>query len=136
MSTNHVDASIAHIHAPRFPEDMLEIIGNRRGLERLINALIEAVDQGRGEAFVRTADGYDSAVQVTCLDGSRRAEEWQRSGSPYWDIDDPFVARILDLTAENTRLRQLIASLRRERKSLLTVEDSGASDPEDTGFSS
>ncbi len=134
MSKNDFEPSIAHIYAPRFPEDMIEIIGNRRGLERMINALIEAVDQGQGEAFVRSCDGYDSALQVTCLEGARRLEEWERSGSPYWDIDDPFVARIVDLTTENTRLRQLIASLRRERKSLLAVEEAGTPLTDDGEF--
>jgi hypothetical protein len=119
------DTPIAHIHAPRFPHDPVEIIGNGRGLERLINALIDAVDLGAGEGEVSTSARESFAVRITCLEGDRRAEEWRRSGSPHWDIDDPMIARVLDLTEENTRLRHVVASLRRERKSIQEVDYSG-----------
>ena len=64
-------------------------------------------------------------MRVTRLDGDRRAEEWLRSGSPCWDIDDPMIARVLELMEENARLRQVVASLRRERKSLRGIDRSG-----------
>jgi hypothetical protein len=123
MASSKAPSLIAHVHAPRFPHETLEIFGNRKGLERLINTLIEAVDQGRAEGAVESADGRASHVCVTCLEGRRRPEEWRRSGSPFWDVDDPFVARIVDLTEENDRLRDVIALLRRERKSLSTAEN-------------
>jgi hypothetical protein len=116
MAEIRVASPIAHIHGPRYPHESVEIIGNRKGLERLINTLIEAVHQGQAQAAVESADGYASHVTATCLDGRRRPEEWRRSGSPLWDVDDPFVARILTLTEENDRLRGVISLLRRERK--------------------
>jgi hypothetical protein len=124
---------IAHIYAPRFPDDPVEIIGNRRGLERLINALIDAVSRGDGQGQVRTSDGFDTSVRVTCLEGKRRPEEWRRSRSHHWDIDDPLVARVLDLSEENRRLRQVISSLRRDRKSIELVDDPGGSGATDGG---
>ncbi len=123
------DPPIAHIHAPRFPHDPVEIIGNGRGLERLINALIDAVDLGGGEGEVSTSAREPFAVRITCLEGKRRPEEWRRSGSPHWDIDDPIIARVLDLTEENARLRHVVTSLRRERKSIRGVDYSGGEGP-------
>ena len=117
--------AILHVHAPRFPQDPVEFLGNRRGLKRLINALIDAVDLGSGAGEVFTSEGETFAVRVTRLDGDRRPEEWRRSGSPYWDIDDPMIARVLELMQENARLRQVVASLRRERKSLRGIDRSG-----------
>ena len=114
MPVKKPDPAIAHVHAPRFPQDPVEFLGNRRGLERLINALIDAVDLGRAAGEVCTSEGETFAVRVTRLDGDRRAEEWLRSGSPYWDIDDPMIARVLELMEENARLRQVVASLRRD----------------------
>jgi hypothetical protein len=91
----------------------------------LIHVLIDAVDLGCGVGEMCTSEGEAFAVRVTRLDGDRRPEEWRRSGSPYWDIDDPLIARVLDLTAENRRLRQVVGSLRRERKSIKEVDYSG-----------
>ena len=113
---------IAQIYAPRFPSDPIEIIGNEQGLERLINALIDAVTIGNCETEVSSSDGFESEVRAICLKGPRRPEEWSRSGSPYWDLDDPLVARILDLTEENRRLRDLLTALRTERKAIHHVE--------------
>ena len=59
---------------------------------------------------------------------------WRRSGSPYWDIDDPLIARVLDLTEENSRLRQVVASLRRERKAIGEVDYSGGDKAVDGGL--
>jgi hypothetical protein len=112
----------AQIYAPRFPHDPIEIIGNRRGLERMINALIDAITLDHGTGFIQSSEGQTSELRVTRLEGNRRPEEWRRSGSPYWDIEDPLVARILDLTEENTRLRKVIMSLRCERKSVVNVD--------------
>ena len=102
---------IAHIHGPRFPRDPVEIFGTTTGLERLINALIEAVNNGRGRCEILVSDGFESEVRMACLDGDRRAEEWRRSGSPYLDVDDPLVARIIELTDEVDRLRQIVQRL-------------------------
>lgn len=113
---------ITQIYAPRFPSDPIEIIGNEDGLERLINALIEAISTGSGQTELTSSDGFESEVRAVCLDGNRRAEEWARSGTPYWDIDDPLVARILDLTEENRKLRDLVSALRAERKPIHHVE--------------
>jgi hypothetical protein len=41
---------IAHICAPRFPHEPIDIIGNEPGLGRLINVLIDAVGEGRAKA--------------------------------------------------------------------------------------
>jgi hypothetical protein len=116
---------IAHVYAPRFPHEPLEIIGSREGLEQLINAMIDGVSVGQGRGEICTNDGSDSEVRITCLEGARRSEEWLRSGSPYWDVDEPLVARLLDLTEENCRLRTVIATLRAERKSVAGVEYHG-----------
>lgn len=114
--------SITQIYAPRFPGDPIELIGNETGLERLINVLIDAVTLGSSETEVTSSDGFESEVRAICLEGNRRPEEWLRSGTPYWDIDDPLVARILDLTEENRRLRDLLTALRSERKPIHQVE--------------
>jgi hypothetical protein len=100
------------VHGQRFPHDPVEIFGTSTGLERLINALIDGVNSGRGRAEFVAGDGCEAEVRVACLDGRRRAEEWRRSGSPYLDVDDPLVARIIELTDEVTRLRQTVQTLR------------------------
>ena len=123
MAKSGYEAPIACVHTSRYPNEPVEIIGNRKGLERLINVLIEAVDQSRAEGFIQSSDGHEAPVSATCLEGVRRPEEWRRAGSPLWDIDDPFIARIVELTEENERLRGLIALLRRDRKRLSQVDD-------------
>ncbi len=125
MPAKKPNSAILRVHAPRFPQDPVEFLGNRRGLERLINALIDAVDLGRAAGEVCTSEGETFAVRVTRLDGDRRPEEWRRSGSPCWDIDDPMITRVLELMEENARLRQVVASLRRERKSIGGIDRSG-----------
>jgi hypothetical protein len=103
---------ILHIHGQRYPQDAVEIFGTTPGLERLINALIEAVNQRRGRCEFLVSDGFEAEVRVACLDGPRRAEDWRRSGSPYLDEEDPLVARITELTEENARLRHANELLR------------------------
>jgi hypothetical protein len=91
---------------------VVEIFGSTTGLERLINALIDAVNTGRGRAEFMVRDGNEGEVRVACLDGPRRDEDWRRSGSPYLDVDDPLIARIIELTEEVSRLRRAMALLR------------------------
>ncbi|MFO0951119.1 MAG: hypothetical protein U0835_08205 [Isosphaeraceae bacterium] len=112
MSDHHDQPAILHIHGQRYPQDTVEIFGSTPGLERLINALIEAVNTGRGRCDFVVRDGFMAQVEAVCLDGRRREEEWKRSGSPYLDVDDPLVARIIELTEDNARLRQAVAQLR------------------------
>jgi hypothetical protein len=119
---------ITHIYAPRFPHEPLEIIGNKPGLERLINVLIEALAQRRAKGVISTSDRLDSEVRAICLQGRRRPEEWRRAGSPLWDVDDPLIARILELTDENERLRRVITVLRYLRKSIPKIDHPGGSD--------
>ncbi len=107
---------ITHIYDPRFPHEPIDIIGNKPGLERLINVLIDAVGAGQAKGTVFTSDRFGSEVRVTCLQGRRRPEEWWRAGSPRWDVDDPLIARILELTEENDQLRQKLRALRDCRK--------------------
>jgi hypothetical protein len=104
--------AILHIHGQRFPNDPVEIFGTTQGLERLINASIEAVNIGNGHCQFMVRDGFESEARVARLDGPRRDEDWKRSGSPYLDIDDPLVARIVYLTEEVARLRDLVRALR------------------------
>lgn len=118
MPDKVIERPIVQIFSARFPHDPIEIIGNRAGLDRLINTMIDSVTLGRGTGEVYSSDGYDSEILVACLRGNRRAEEWRRAGSPQWDIDDPLIARIVDLTQENQRLRKLISMLRCDRKSI------------------
>jgi hypothetical protein len=114
---------IAHVHAPRFPEDPIEIIGTRRGLKHLIYTLIDAGTIGVAISDLCDAEGHDTPVRVTCLrNGGRRPEQWRRSGSPLWDVNDPLIARIVALTDENQRLRESVAALRRERKGLVEFD--------------
>ena len=115
MSQHRVESPILHIHGARFPHDPVEVFGTTPGLERLINALIDAVNAGRGRCDFLVRDGFDSEARVVRLDGPRREDDWKRSGSPYLDVDDPLVARILDLTEENARLRQTLSVLRSAR---------------------
>ena len=57
----------------------------------------------------------------------------EASGSPHWDVDDPLIARILDLTEENPRLRRVISGLRRECKSIMEVDYLGGTEAMDAG---
>lgn len=104
--------AILHVHGQRFPHDPVEIFGTTPGLEHLINALIDAVNTGNGRSRFMVRDGFESEAHVARLDGCRREEDWKRSGSPYLDIDDPLVARIVYLTEEVARLRDLVRALR------------------------
>ena len=117
MSDRGYQPPIVHIHSQRFPRDPVEVFGTSAGLERMIGALIDAVNTQRGRCEIMVRDGFASEVRVACLDGQRREEDWSRSGSPYLDVDDPLVARIIELTDENARLRQAIAQLQAERGS-------------------
>ena len=116
MSDTPFEPAILHVHGPRFPHDAVEVFGNTAGLERLINALIDAVHIGRGRCEFMVRDGFESEARVACLEGQRRDEEWKRSGSPYLDVEDPLVARIVELTEEVSRLRQTVRMLRGEPK--------------------
>lgn len=115
MPREPYEPPVLHIHGQRFPHDPVEIFGTTAGLECLINALIDAVSSDRGRCEFVVRDGFSSEVRVACLDGTRRDEDWRRSGSPYLEVDDPLVARIIDLTEENSRLRQTVAVLKAER---------------------
>jgi hypothetical protein len=128
MPANRPEDPIANIYAPRFPHEPIDIMGNQPGLERLINVLIDAVGQGRAKGAVSTSDGHFSEVRAACLQGRRRPEEWRRAGSPRWDVNDPLIARIMELTEENESLRRLVTSLRHERKSIQTVDHLGGND--------
>lgn len=111
--------AILHVHGARYPQDAVEIFGTTAGLERLINALIDAVNVGRGRCEFVVRDGFEAEAQVACLDGPRREEDWRRSGSPYLDVDDPIVARVVELTEENSRLRTVNLLLRGEPRPVL-----------------
>ncbi len=128
MAANRPEVSIANIYAPRFPHEPIEIMGNQPGLERLVNVLIEAVGERQARSFLFTSDGHDSQVRAICLRGKRRPEEWRRAGSPRWDVNDPLIARIMELTEENESLRRLVTSLRHERKSIQTIDHLGGND--------
>ena len=52
--------AIHHIHGQRFPHDTVEIFGTTPGMERLINALIEALNTGRGRTRFLVRDGFDA----------------------------------------------------------------------------
>ena len=112
VSDHKYDPPVLHVHGQRFPSDAVEIYGTTTGLERLISALIDGVNLGHGKCNFVVRDGFDANLRVACLDGPRREEDWRRSGSPYFDIEDPLVARIMELTEENARLRQSIALLK------------------------
>lgn len=112
MSDRYVSPAILHVHGQRFPNDPVEIFGSTAGLERLINALIDAVNVGRGRCDFLVRDGFEAEARVACLDGPRRDDDWRRSGSPYLDVDDPLIARIIELTEEVGRLRRAVALLR------------------------
>lgn len=111
--------AILHVHGARYPQDAVEIFGTTAGLERLINALIDAVNVGRGRCEFVVRDGFEAEARVACLDGPRREEDWRRSGSPYLDVDDPIVARVVELTEENSRLRTVNRLLRGEPRPVL-----------------
>jgi hypothetical protein len=112
VSEKRQQPAILHVHSQRFPHDSVEVFGTSSGLERLINALIEAINGGRGRCEFMVRDGFGAHVEVACLDGPRREEDWRRSGSPYLDVDDPVVARIIELTEDNERLRKTVTLLR------------------------
>ena len=112
MSDPRYEPPVLHVHGQRFPSDMVEIFGSTPGLERMISALIDAVNVGHGKCGFVVRDGFEAELRVACLDGNRREEDWRRSGSPYFDIEDPLVARIMELTEENARLRQMISLLK------------------------
>lgn len=115
MSNNRLEPAVLHIHGQRYPHDAVEIFGTPAGLERLVNAVIDAVHNGRGRGEFMVSDGCEGEVRVACLDGQRRREDWRRSGSPYLDVEDPLIARIIELTEDNARLRQTLNALRGNR---------------------
>ena len=115
MPDKRHEPAILHIHGQRYPHDVVEIFGTSAGLEQLVNALIDAVHDGRGRGEFMVSDGCEGEVRVARLDGRRRSEEWQRSGSPYLDVEDPLIARIIELTEDNARLRQTLNALRNNR---------------------
>jgi hypothetical protein len=119
------EPAILHIHSQRYPHDTVEIFGTSAGLERLVNALIDALNVGRGSCEFVVSDGFEADAQIACLDGRRRGEEWRRSGSPYLDIEDPLVARIIELSDDNARLRQTLNTLRSARPPGLNVDGRG-----------
>jgi hypothetical protein len=119
------EPAILHIHSQRYPQDTVEVFGTTTGLERLVNALIDAVNTGRGRCKFTVSDGFEAEASVVRLDGRRRGEEWRRSGSPYIDVDDPLVARIIELTEDNARLRQTLNSLRGARPAGFNAEGRG-----------
>jgi hypothetical protein len=48
-------------------------------------------------------------------------------------VDDPLIARILDLTEKIGRLRLIISALRRERKSIMEFDSLGGTEAKDDG---
>jgi hypothetical protein len=128
MPANRPEDPIVNIYAPRFAHEPIDVIGNQRGLERLINVLIDAIGEKRAKGLVATSDGHHSEVRATCLQGRRRPEEWRRAGSPRWDVSDPLIARIMELTEENERLRKVISALRHLRKSVQKVDHLGGNE--------
>jgi len=136
MPANRPEDPIANIYAPRFPHEPIDIMGNQPGLERLINVLIDAVGQRRAKGAVSTSDGHFSEVRATCLQGRRRPEEWRRAGSPRWDVSDPLIARIMELTEENERLRKVVSALRHLRKSIQKVDHLGGNEAPNDGAES
>lgn len=125
MSSNRDEPAVLHVHAQRYPHDKVEVFGNTPGLERLISTLIDAVNVGRGCSEFVVSDGYEGELHTACLDGPRRSEDWRRSGSPYLDVEDPLVARIIELTEENTRLRQTLNVLRGSLPAGFSLEERG-----------
>jgi hypothetical protein len=51
-------------------------------------------------------------------------------------VDDPRIARILDLSEENDRLRRVISALRHLRKSVTQVDAIGGTEATDDGVPS
>jgi hypothetical protein len=131
MPANRSELPVAHIHAPRFPHDPIEIVGNKPGLERLINVLIDAIGSREAKDTIYSCDRKGAEVRATCLQGRRRPEEWARAGSPHWDVDDPLVARIMELTEENGRLRRVVTMLRHLSKSIKPVDPHGTTEGND-----
>ena len=56
---------LANIYALRFPHEPIEIIGNKPGLERLINVLIDALGDRRAKGVIYTSNGHRSEVRAT-----------------------------------------------------------------------
>ena len=125
MSSRRSEPPVLHVHSQRYPHDAVEIFGTTAGLEHLVNAVIEALNVGRGHTEFMVSDGFEGKLRVACLDGKRRGEEWRRSGSPYLDVDDPLVARIIELTEDNARLRPTLNTLRNSRPAELGTESRG-----------
>lgn len=116
MEAPKSESPVVHVYGPRFPNEAIEVFGNKRGLERVINALIDAINVGVGGGEVFANDGARSPLRAACITMHGRSEDWTRSGSPYWDLSDPYVAQIVRLAEENDRLKQTIATLERERE--------------------
>lgn len=105
------EAAVLRVHGQRFPNDPVEVFGTSEALERLVNALIDALESGRGRCGFLASDGHPAEVRVAVLDGTRRPEDWRRSGSPYLDIEDPLVARLIELSDEVQHLRHTLRTL-------------------------
>jgi hypothetical protein len=133
MPVNRPEDPIANIYPPRYPHEPIDIVGNQPGLERLISVLIDAVGARRAKGVVSTSDGFDSEVRAACVQGRRRPEEWRRAGSSRWDVSDPLIARIMELTEENERLRKVVSALRHLRKSIQKVDKLGGNEAPNDG---
>src|SRR3954453_9364236 len=52
MPANRPEIPIVHVYAPRFPHEPIDIIGNKPGLERLVNVLIDAIGVTRAKGMI------------------------------------------------------------------------------------
>ena len=116
------EPAILHIHGQRIPQDLIEIYGTSKGIRQLLKALIESMSNRRAKTSIVVGDGYEAEIRVACLNGARRDEEWKRSGSPNLDLDDPLVARIIQLTEEVARLKENVKQLKNRQATQKTEQ--------------
>lgn len=76
---------IIHVYAQECWHDDAYIVANEEGLLALKKAVDEALEKGKGDAFVYTADGEEFTLLVLRIDGGLGEGKWPKIAMPYTD---------------------------------------------------
>jgi hypothetical protein len=77
--------ALIHLYGQLIWHDEALIIGNRAGLEKLIDALNRALISGKSKAGASTADGEGYDLHIVCQDKDWQSDGWQKLKLPYTD---------------------------------------------------
>lgn len=76
---------IIHVYAQGCWHDDAYIVANKEGLLALKKAVDEALEKGKGDAFVYAADGEEFTLLVLRIDGGLGEGMWPKIAMPYTD---------------------------------------------------